>query len=127
MSSSDSSPNKGFFSDGENEAKYKRYVSINKKLLDDKLSKVNFCTDVPFSMSNGDLFQKFSVEYMKNIIFLAHELNSTAPNAIVHYKPCFNIDYQSNQDKIDAKLNFNYKEINSLIFFPNIEHFLQTI
>ena len=45
---------------------------------------------------------------------LAHELNSTAPNAIVHYKPCFNIDYQSNQDKIDAKLNFNYKEKNPL-------------
>ena len=45
---------------------------------------------------------------------MVHELNSTAPNTIVHYKPSFNIDYQSNQDKIDAKLNFNYKEKNPL-------------
>ena len=68
------------------------------------------CSDqYPTSMDNSNNQNNYNCKYP-----LAHELNSTAPNAIVHYKPCFNIDYQSNQDKIDAKLNFNYKEKNPL-------------
>ena len=45
---------------------------------------------------------------------LLHELNSSAPCVFSHYKPSFNIDYQSNQDKINAKYGFNFKEKNPL-------------
>ena len=45
---------------------------------------------------------------------LTHELNSTAPSIIEHYKSCFNMDYLSNQDKIifkDKKKKYlDYKE-----------------
>ena len=122
MSSSDSSPNKGFFSDGENEAKYKRYVSINKKLLDDKLSKVNFCTDVPFSMSNGDLFQKFSVEYMKNIIFLKKGkiYSENVRFNFFNYLQLFTgLNYTKRQKYLFEKIvNFQEKEDNKNSYFP---------
>ena len=48
---------------------------------------------------------------------LIHELNSNAPSVVTHYKPSFNIDYQSNQNKIkniSKKLQLNYKENNIL-------------
>ena len=48
---------------------------------------------------------------------LFHELNTTAPSVIQHYEPCFNIDYQSNQDnlkKLSKKKGLNYKEKNTL-------------
>ena len=40
------------------------------------------------------------------------ELNITAPNVIEHYKPVFNLDYQSNQDMITKKKYLKYKEKN---------------
>ena len=59
-----------FLSDEEMPTNYKDYVKNNKDTLKEKLSKINYCTDVPFSMNDGKLFQKFSAEYIQNIIFL---------------------------------------------------------
>lgn len=69
MSSSDNIPQKKFISDEENPTKFKEYRNNNKDSIKEKLSKIN-CTDAPFSMSDGNLFKKLSVEYIKNIIFL---------------------------------------------------------
>ena len=40
------------------------------------------------------------------------ELNLTAPNIIEHYRPKFNLDYQSNQGIITKKKYLKYKEKN---------------
>ena len=39
---------------------------------------------------------------------LINELNTTAPYVIEHYRPCFNIDYQSRQDIIEFLNKFKY-------------------
>ena len=59
-----------FILDEEMPTKFKDYVKNNKDTLKEKLSKINYCTNVPLSMNDGKLFQKFSTEYIKNIIFL---------------------------------------------------------
>ena len=48
-----------FLSDEEMPTNYKDYVKNNKDTLKEKLSKINYCTDVPLSMNDGKLFQKF--------------------------------------------------------------------
>ena len=43
---------------------------------------------------------------------LIHELNTNAPYVVLHYKPSFNLDYQSNQDKLKKicnEKNIEYK------------------
>lgn len=48
---------------------------------------------------------------------LTQDLNDKAPNVLIHYKPSFDIDYQSNQNKlkkIGTEICLNYKEKNSL-------------
>lgn len=50
-----------------------------------------------------------------NIKTLDDELNLKPPKIIEHYRPGFNIDYQSNQNKIKTKKKyFKYKEKNTL-------------
>ena len=43
---------------------------------------------------------------------LFYELNMTAPNIIEHYRPLFNLNYQSNQSFISKKKYLKYKEKN---------------
>lgn len=47
-----------------------------------------------------------------NRLPLNSELNLTAPNVIEHYRPIFNLDYQSNQGTIIKKKYLKYKEKN---------------
>ena len=70
MSNSDYSIiGKNYISDEEKCQNLENYIQENKEALQDKLKDVPYPFDYPFSMSNGDLFSKFSIEYIKNIIF----------------------------------------------------------
>ena len=63
------SSKKVFFSEDEKTQGYKEYVSTNKIKIEEKSKKIAYANDYPLSMTNGDLFSKFSREYIKNIIF----------------------------------------------------------
>ena len=69
MNSSDSLSSNKFFTDEEKMIAYKTYIKDNEKELKEKLINIANPTDYPFSMTDGNLFQKFSIEYIKNIIF----------------------------------------------------------
>ena len=69
MSTSDSLTPKKFFSDEEKSVSFKNYVKLQKEKIQEKFKSLTYSTDHPFSMTDGDLFAKFSREYIKNIIF----------------------------------------------------------
>ena len=69
MNSSDSIPSKKFFSDDDKSPCCKNYIKENKIKIEAKFKEMTYATDYPLSMTNGDLFTKFSIEYIKNIIF----------------------------------------------------------
>jgi hypothetical protein len=69
MNSSDSIPSKKFFSDDDKSPCCKNYIKENKIKIEAKFKEMTYATDYPLSMTNGDLFAKFSIEYIKNIIF----------------------------------------------------------
>jgi len=69
MNSSDSIPSKKFFSDDDKSPFCKNYIKENKIKIEAKFKEMTYATDYPLSKTNGDLFAKFSIEYIKNIIF----------------------------------------------------------
>ena len=69
MNSSNCLVPKNFLSEEEQNPNFKNYSKANAHIIKEKLTKIPYATDYPFSMNNGDLFAKFSVEYIKNIIF----------------------------------------------------------
>ena len=44
-------------------------MKSHKEKIQEKLKRLTYSTDYPLSMTDGDLFAKFSREYIKNIIF----------------------------------------------------------
>jgi hypothetical protein len=69
MSTSNNLESKKFISDEESDQGFKNYIKTNNIIIQEKLTKIPYSTDYPCSMNDGKLFAKFSVEYIKNIIF----------------------------------------------------------
>ena len=69
MNSSDSILSKKFFSDDDKSPCCKNYIKENQIKIEAKFKETTYATDYPLYMTNGDLFAKFSIEYIKNIIF----------------------------------------------------------
>ena len=60
---------KKYFSDNEKMSDFSEYIHRNKKKIKNIISKLPNPKDFPSSMSDGRLFQKFAIEYIKNILF----------------------------------------------------------
>ena len=69
MSAPDSFTSNKFLTEEENMSRYKAYIKDNAEELKEKLMIITNPTDYPLSMTDGSLFHKFSIEFIKNIIF----------------------------------------------------------
>ena len=69
MDASDFILTKKFYSDEEKTISYKNYIKNNEEIMKNKFKEMAYPTDYPLSMTDGNLFAKFSIEYIKNIIF----------------------------------------------------------
>ena len=65
---------KKFYSDEEKTIGYKNYIKKNEEIIKNKFKEMAYPTDYPLSMTDGNLFAKFSIEYIKNIIFAKKNL-----------------------------------------------------
>ena len=77
-------------------------------IINNFIDLTNYCPPENLIEKNNN---KKNNEY-SNRLPLNSELNLKAPNVIEHYKPVFNLDYQSNQGKITKKKYLKYKEKN---------------
>ena len=69
MSSTDSPTSNKFLTEEEKMVGYKAYIKENAEELKEKLMNITNPTDYPLSMTDGNIFQKFCIEFIKNIIF----------------------------------------------------------
>ena len=59
---------KGYFSENEKTSKFQQYIQIDSKKIEKQIKELPNPKDFPLSMSDGRLFQKFAIEYIKNIL-----------------------------------------------------------
>ena len=59
---------KGYFSENEKTSKFQQYIQIDKEKIEKKIKELPNPKDFPLSMNDGRLFQKFAIEYIKNIL-----------------------------------------------------------
>ena len=57
------------------EPDFSRYIRENEKKLKQKTENLTHPKDYPSSMRDGRLFQKFAIEYIKNILFNGYKCN----------------------------------------------------
>ena len=53
----------------DNETNSSKYIYHNKEKINQKIQNLAHPKDYPSSMKDGSLYQKFAIEYIKNILF----------------------------------------------------------
>ena len=94
---------KKFFSDTERKTDYLEYINKNKKEIKNKILNLPHPKDYPFSMNDGRLFQKFSIEYIKNIL-LKNNFSKCSENIPFNFFEYIQIFTESEHTETQKKL-----------------------
>ena len=82
---------------------FSRYICENKKILKNKFEKLSLPKDYPSSMKDGRLFQKFAIEYIKNILLKGYKC-TFSENISFNFLDYLLIFTENEHSKLQSKL-----------------------